>query len=98
MRVKQYAYSHSVEMPLNPRGVTTVPTRIVYARHATVSSTVHYPANYKIKNKPILFQAEFKKSVNKLFTLIIYYKLCKAPSYKTRRYYNAPFRKRKHLH
>jgi hypothetical protein len=38
------------------------------------------------------------KSVNKLFTLIIYYKLLKVPSYETQSYYNTPFCKRKHLY
>jgi hypothetical protein len=38
------------------------------------------------------------KSVNKLFTLITYYKLIKVPSYETHSYYNSPFCKIKHLH
>jgi hypothetical protein len=53
---------------------TAKPTRyynsLTVARHATVvvavPSTVHYPANYKIKNIRMKF-----KSVNKLLTLII---------------------------
>jgi hypothetical protein len=54
-RVKHCAYGHSVATLLNPRGVTTVyhKNRLAVARHATVAvavpSTVHYPANYKIK-------------------------------------------------
>jgi hypothetical protein len=63
----------SVGTLLNPRSVTTV------ARHATVvvavPSTVHYPANYKIKN--ISLQMKFK-NVNRLFRLIICYKLLKS--------------------
>jgi hypothetical protein len=55
--VKHYAYEyvHSVATLLNPRGVTTVSHKYskTAARHATVvvavPSTVHYPANYKIK-------------------------------------------------
>jgi hypothetical protein len=55
MRVKHYAYGHSFATLLNPRGVTTVSHKysLPLARHATVvvavPSTVHYPANYKIK-------------------------------------------------
>jgi hypothetical protein len=55
MRVKCYAYGHSVTTQLNPRGVTTVPHKniLTVARRATVvmavPSTVHYPAIYKIK-------------------------------------------------
>jgi hypothetical protein len=33
------------------------------------------------------------KNLNKLFTLIIYYKLLKVPSYKTQSYYSFPLRK-----
>jgi hypothetical protein len=46
---------HSVATLLNPRGVTTVSHNysLTVARYATVvvdvPSTVHYPANYKIK-------------------------------------------------
>jgi hypothetical protein len=82
----------------NPRGVTTVSKKysLTVARHATVllavPSTVHYPPNYKIKN-----QVTFK-NVNKLFTLLVHYKLREVPSYETLCYYNAPFCKRKHLH
>jgi len=55
IRVKHCAYGHSVATLLNPRGVTTVSHKynLTIARHATVvvavPSTVHYPANYKIK-------------------------------------------------
>jgi hypothetical protein len=55
MRVKHCAYGHSVATLPNPRGVTTVYHKcsLTVARHATVvvavPSTVHYPANYKIK-------------------------------------------------
>jgi hypothetical protein len=55
IRVKHCAYSQSAATLLNPRGVTTVSYnyRLTYARHATVvvavPSTVHYPANYRIK-------------------------------------------------
>jgi hypothetical protein len=55
IRVKHCAYGHSVATLLNPRGVTTVSHKysLTAARHATVlvavPSTVHYPANYKIK-------------------------------------------------
>jgi hypothetical protein len=48
MKVKYCAYDLSVATLLNPRGVRAV------ARYTTVvvavPSTVHYPANYKIKN------------------------------------------------
>jgi hypothetical protein len=73
MRVKHCAYGHSVATLLNPRGVATVYHKysVTVARYATVvvavPSTVHYPANYKIKN--MLFKVKFK-SVNKLFVLI----------------------------
>jgi hypothetical protein len=55
MRVKHYAYVHSVATLLNPRGVTTVSHKYspTVARHATVvmavPSTVHYIVSYKIK-------------------------------------------------
>jgi hypothetical protein len=55
MRVKYCAYGHSVETLLTPRGVTTVSHKysLTVTRHAivvvAVPSTVHYPANYKIK-------------------------------------------------
>jgi hypothetical protein len=80
IRVKHCAYGHSVTTLLNPRGVTTVSHKysLTVARHATVvvavPSTVHYPANYNIKY--ILFKMTFK-SVNKVFILVIYYKLLK---------------------
>jgi hypothetical protein len=38
------------------------------------------------------------KTVSKLFTLIIYYKLLKVPSYETFCRSNAPFLKSKHMH
>jgi hypothetical protein len=53
--VKHCAYGHSVATLLNPCGVTTVSHKysLTVARHATVvvavPSTVHHPANYKIK-------------------------------------------------
>jgi hypothetical protein len=53
--VKHCAYGHSVATLLKPRGVTTLSHKysITVAIHATVvvavPSTVHYPANYKIK-------------------------------------------------
>jgi hypothetical protein len=56
MRVKHYAYGHSVATLLNPRGVTPVSHKysLTVARHATVvvavPSSVHYPANYNIKH------------------------------------------------
>jgi hypothetical protein len=71
MRVKHCAYGHSVATLLNTSGVTTLSHKysLTFARHATVvvdaPSTVHCPANYKIK---ILFNMKFK-SVNKLFAL-----------------------------
>jgi hypothetical protein len=86
IRVKHCAYRHSVATLLNPRGVATVSHKcsLTVARHATlvvaVPSTVHHPANYKIKI--ILFKIKFK-SVNKLSTLIIYYKLIEISSYET---------------
>jgi hypothetical protein len=55
MRVKYCAYGHNVATLLNPRGVATVSHKysVTVARHVTVvvavPSTVHYPANYKIK-------------------------------------------------
>jgi hypothetical protein len=55
MRVKHYAYAHSFATLSNPCGVTTVSHKysLTVARHTTVvvavPSTVHYPANYKIK-------------------------------------------------
>jgi hypothetical protein len=55
IRVKHCAYGYSVATLLNPRGVATVSHKysLTVARHATVAvavpSTVHYPANYKIK-------------------------------------------------
>jgi hypothetical protein len=55
MTVKYCAYGHSVSTLLNPRGVATVSHKysLTAARHATmvvaVPSTVHCPANYKIK-------------------------------------------------
>jgi hypothetical protein len=78
MRVKHYAYDHSVATLLNPRDVTTVTHKysITVTRHAivvvAVPSIVHHPANYKLKN--VLFKIKFK-SVNKLFILIMCYKL-----------------------
>jgi hypothetical protein len=54
-RVKHCAYGYSVATLLNPVGVTTVfhMYRLTVAIHATmvvaVPSTVHYPANYKMK-------------------------------------------------
>jgi hypothetical protein len=53
--VKHYAYGHNVATLLNPRGVTTVSHKysLTAARHAAVvvavPSTVHYPADYKVK-------------------------------------------------
>jgi hypothetical protein len=97
--VKHSTYGHKVATLLNPRGVTTVLHKysLTVSRHAAVlmavTSTVHYPANYKIN---ILFKMKFK-NVNKLITLIIYYKLHKVPSYETQSDYNSPFCKRKHL-
>jgi hypothetical protein len=35
--------------------------------------------------------------LNKLFTLIVYYKFHKEPSYETKSYYKSPFCKLKHL-
>jgi hypothetical protein len=55
IRVKYYAYGHSVATLLNPGGVTTVSHKysLTVARHAAVvvavPSTAHYPFNYKIK-------------------------------------------------
>jgi hypothetical protein len=55
MRVKHCTYGHSVATLLNPRGVTTVshkysPTVTIHATVVVaVPSTVHCPANYKIK-------------------------------------------------
>jgi hypothetical protein len=55
IRVKNCAYGHSVATLLNPRGVTIDSHRynLTAARHAivvvAVPSTVHHPANYKIK-------------------------------------------------
>jgi hypothetical protein len=55
IRVKHCAYGHSVATLLNPRGVTTVYHKygLTVTRRATVlvavPSTVHYPANYKMK-------------------------------------------------
>jgi hypothetical protein len=52
---KHCAYGHSVATLLNPRDVTTILHKysLTVATHATVvvavSSTVHYPVNYKIK-------------------------------------------------
>jgi hypothetical protein len=54
IRVKHYAYGHSVATLLNPRGVATVSHKysLTAARHATVvvavPSTVQHPANYNI--------------------------------------------------
>jgi hypothetical protein len=54
-RVKHCAYGHSVSTLLNPSGVSTVSHKysLTVARHGTmvvaVPSTVHLPANYKIK-------------------------------------------------
>jgi hypothetical protein len=102
MRVKHCAYGHRVATLLNPRGVTTVSYKysLIVERYATlvvaVTSSVHYPTNYKIK-KNTLFQMKFK-SVNKVFTpIIIYYKLCKVPSYETLCCYNTHICKRTHL-
>jgi hypothetical protein len=90
--MKPCAYGHSVATLLNPRGVTAVSHKysITVARHATVvvavPSTVHHPANYKIKiYLYILFKMKFQ-NVNKHFTLIIYYKLFKVPSYEVQSY------------
>jgi hypothetical protein len=88
IRVKHCACGHIVGTLLNPRGVTTVSHKysLTVARHATVlvavPSTVHYPANYKIKT---LFHMKFK-STNKLYAYNIYYKLLKVPSYETKSY------------
>jgi hypothetical protein len=89
MRVKHYAYGHSVATLLNPRGVATVSYTysLTLARLAAVvvavPFTVHHPANNNINIYIfILFMMKFK-NVNKLFTLIIYYKFLKAPSYET---------------
>jgi hypothetical protein len=54
MRVKHCAYGHGVATLLNPRGVTVSHKySLTVPRYATVvvavPSTVHYPANYKIK-------------------------------------------------
>jgi hypothetical protein len=55
IKMKHCAYGHSVATLLNPCGVTTVSHRysLTVARHTTVvvavPSTVHYPANYKMK-------------------------------------------------
>jgi hypothetical protein len=84
IRVKSCAHGHSFATLLNTCGVTKVSLKysLTVARHATVvvavPSTVHYPANYKMKYIKIKF-----KCVNKLFTLIIYYKLLKVHSYET---------------
>jgi hypothetical protein len=74
---------------LNPHGVASVShmySRTV-ARHANmivaVPSTVHNPANYKIKY--ILFNMKFK-SVDEFVIVInniVYYKLLEEPSYET---------------
>jgi hypothetical protein len=54
-RVKHCAYGHSVATLLNPLDVTTIfhEYSLTVARHTAmvlaVPSTVHYPANYKIK-------------------------------------------------
>jgi hypothetical protein len=88
--MKTRAYGHSVATLLNPRGVTVVSHKysLTVARHTTVvvavPSTVHHPANYKIKIY-ILFKMKFQ-SVNKHFTLIIYYKLFKVPFYEIQSY------------
>jgi hypothetical protein len=54
MRVKHWFCGHSVPTLLNARGVATVSHKysLTVARHVVVAvpSTVHYPANYKIKN------------------------------------------------
>jgi hypothetical protein len=54
MRVKHWSYGHSFATLLNPRGVATVSHKysLTVERHVVVAvpSTVHYPANYKIKN------------------------------------------------
>jgi hypothetical protein len=53
--VKHCAYGHSVTTLINPRGVTAVFQKygLTVAIHAVVvmavPSTVHHPANYKIK-------------------------------------------------
>jgi hypothetical protein len=55
IRGKHRTYDHSIAALLNPCSVTTVSHKysLIVARHATVvvavPSTVHYPANYKIK-------------------------------------------------
>jgi hypothetical protein len=47
-RVKHCAYDHSVATLVNPRGV--FPKVATYATVVVaVPSTVHYPANYKLK-------------------------------------------------
>jgi hypothetical protein len=85
IRGKHHAYDHSIAALLNPCSVATVSHKysLIVARYATVivavPSTVHYPGNYKIK---LLFHMKFK-NVNKLFTLIMFYKLLKIPCYKT---------------
>jgi hypothetical protein len=64
IRVKHCAYDHTVATLLNPRGVTTVSYKysLTVTRQATVKmavpSTVHYPANYKIKY--ILFKIKLE--------------------------------------
>jgi hypothetical protein len=74
--MKHCVYGHGVATLLNARSVTIVSHKysLTVARHTTVvvavPSTVHYPADYKIK---IYFFLMRFKSVNKLFTLIIYY-------------------------
>jgi hypothetical protein len=88
---------------LNPRSVTTVSHKysLTVARHATmgmaVTSTVHCSDNYNMKIFQI-FQIKFK-TVNKLFTPIVHYKLLrvKVPSYDTQTYYNSAFCKKKNL-
>jgi hypothetical protein len=87
--VKLCAHGHSVATLLNPRGVVKASHKdsLTVARYSNVAvavhSTVNSSANYKIK---ILFQIQFKH-VNKLSTLIIYYKLLKVPSIEKQSYY-----------
>jgi hypothetical protein len=55
IRVKHYAYGHSVATLLNPRGVATFSHKynLTVARHATVVvavlSSVHHPDSYITK-------------------------------------------------
>jgi hypothetical protein len=49
MRVKHCACDHSVATLLNPQSVATVSHKYSLTIALAVPSTVHYPANYKIK-------------------------------------------------